>query len=661
MKKSILLISLLLVVISSNVISQQIWSWGRNFEGQLGLGSADTTIRPAPVQIGSAANWVQIACGAAHSVAIKSDGTLWAWGNNYYGQLGDTTLVTRGYPYQIWMAGANWSQVACGDNFTIAIKSNGTIWGWGDNTHGQLGNGTTTNRKSPFQIGTDTNWAKVACGGSHTIAIKKDGTLWAWGYNARGQLGDSSMTDRKTPVKIGTSTNWSQIAGGEINTAAIKSDNTLWLWGYNRYGQNDNDTIQKISPFQIGTSTNWSKVACGSYHTLAIKSDSSLWAWGANNYGQIGDSTTTSRSIPKRIGTATNWSKISCGEDFSFGLKSDGTLWAWGHNWYGQLGNSSLTSYTYPVKTCGTIWSQFACGMFHSIGLGYIIFSPTLLSPANSASNVSANPILTWSSVTGAISYRVQISTSNTFTTLVSNTEETTTSKSLSGLAYNTIYYWRVHSKNSTDSSEWSAVWSFNTNLKAPSLISPANTSTNISVNPKLTWGSFTGATSYIIQVSTSNIFDSYTSNFMVSDTSATLDTLPNGATYYWRVCSKNGNDSSAWSNIWSFTIAINATNFHKLPFQGILTNTNDQYVTDGNYNLTFKIYTFESGGHSVWEEVQNANIKNGLFSVILGTQNPIALPFNTSYWIGITIGDGSELCPRTPLLGMIYNVGLWK
>ena len=136
--------------------------------------------------------------------------------------------------------------------------------------------------------------SQIAAGSYHTLAIKSDGTLWAWGYNYSGQLGDGTTSNKTTPVQIGTGTNWSQIAAGGYHTLAIKSDGTLWAWGYNSYGQLGDGASgggnYKTTPVQIGTGTNWSQIAAGGYHTLAIKSDGTLWAWG-NYYGQLGDAT----------------------------------------------------------------------------------------------------------------------------------------------------------------------------------------------------------------------------------------------------------------------------------------------------------------------------------------------------------------------------------
>ena len=215
----------------------------------------------------------------AHTLAVKSDGTLWAWGNNYEGQLGTGTVGEQlPSPLQVGTA-SNWAMVACGQYHTLAMKSDGTLWGWGRNGNGQLGDGTGTTTNSPVQVGTANNWVTVASGAYHALALKSDGTLWAWGHNGVGQLGDGSTTQRLSPVQVGTANNWATVACGAGHTLAVKGDGTLWGWGDNQYGQlGDGTTTQRLSPVQVGTASNWATVGGGQYHTLALKSDGTLWA-----------------------------------------------------------------------------------------------------------------------------------------------------------------------------------------------------------------------------------------------------------------------------------------------------------------------------------------------------------------------------------------------
>ena len=316
------------VFISRDMFSDGgLWSWGHNNLGQ--LGDNTTVYKSSPVQtIAGGTNWKQVACGVYHTSAIKTDGTLWTWGYNSFGQLGDNTTAWRSSPVQTISAGTNWKQVACGVYHTSAIKTDGSLWTWGNNNYGQLGDNTNTAKSSPVQtISAGTNWKQIACGGYHTTAIKTDGTLWTWGYNSQGQLGDNTTAWRSSPVQtIAGGTNWKQVACGSGHTSAIKTDGTLWTWGYNGYGQlGDNTIVSKSSPVQtIAGGTNWKQVACGSNHTSAIKTDGTLWTWGYNYSGQLGDNTQVNKSSPvQTISAGTNWKQVACGGEHTSAIKDD--------------------------------------------------------------------------------------------------------------------------------------------------------------------------------------------------------------------------------------------------------------------------------------------------------------------------------------------------
>jgi alpha-tubulin suppressor-like RCC1 family protein len=310
-------------------------------------------------------DWKMIAAGQFHSVGIKADGSLWAWGFNFFGQLGDGTTTQRNSPVPIGTA-TDWASIACRGSYTIATKTDGSLWAWGSNLFGELGDGSTTNRTSPVKIGTAT-WASIACGFYHTIATQTDGSLWAWGRNTFGQLGDGTNTDRSSPVKIGTAT-WASIACGATHTIATQTDGSLWAWGKNDVGQlGDGSTTSSNSPVPIGTATNWASIAGGNSHTIATQTDGSLWAWGKNDVGQLGDGSTTSSNSPVKIGTATNWAKIAGGNSHTIATQTDGSLWAWGSNTSGQLGDGTNTNKSSPVQIGTATWASIACGADHTI------------------------------------------------------------------------------------------------------------------------------------------------------------------------------------------------------------------------------------------------------------------------------------------------------
>jgi alpha-tubulin suppressor-like RCC1 family protein len=305
-----------------------------------------------------------------HSFVLKTDGSLWAWGGNLNGEIGDGTTTDR-YS-QVQIGTKEWKQVSAGYNHSLAIKTDGSLWAWGFNILGQLGDGTNSEKHSPVKIGTASNWKQISAGNNYSVAIRTDGTLWSWGYNDRGQLGTGSTAAKYAPVKIGTSSDWKMVVARNNFTMAIKKDSTLWAWGCNDQGQlGDGTTIDKHVPVQIGTDKDWKTISAGWDHALALKYNGTLWAWGYDNYGQLGDSTKESRVSPKMVDNATDWKDISAGYEHSLATKADGTLWSWGYNYYGQLGNGSDGNAMFlPAMLEGmTNCAQIAAGCFYSLVL----------------------------------------------------------------------------------------------------------------------------------------------------------------------------------------------------------------------------------------------------------------------------------------------------
>lgn len=289
--------------------------------------------------------------GAYFVLALKSDNTLWGWGANYNGELGDGTYQIRPTISQIGTA-SNWLTISTGTEHTIAIKTDGTLWAWGSNNSGQLGDGTTVKKNTPIQIGTDNDWQSVSTKGFTSFAIKNNGTLWGWGQNNISNVGLGFYSLNITvPTQVGTETNWKNIYAGFDITVAIKTDNTLWAWGSNLYGKIGigGFTGNYLSPIQIGTDTDWKEVSTG-YHTLALKQNGTMWAWGNNSYGELGDNTTTNKDLPVQIGSDTDWLNIYATTYSSYGIKNDGTLWTWGSNTNYEMGNGTTTNINIPTQ-----------------------------------------------------------------------------------------------------------------------------------------------------------------------------------------------------------------------------------------------------------------------------------------------------------------------
>jgi len=381
-------------------VGDALWAWGLAGQGQLGNNNASSISTPVTTSAGGT-DWKQVDCGNTFTAAIKTDGTLWTWGYGANGRLAvnDSGTLNRNTPVTTFAGGTNWKQVSTGAAHAAAIKTDGTLWTWGQGSFGQLGNNSTTDRSTPVTtFAGGNNWKQVSCAAGSAAAIKTDGTLWTWGLNrsspdnitfvGTGMLGNATTTDRSTPVTtFAGGTNWKQVSCGGYHMAAIKTDGTLWTWGLNRSISIDQigGTFSYVAGGQLGNATttdrstpvttfaggtNWKQVSCGFLHTAAIKTDGTLWNWGlngsiiqgsTNGYGQLGNGTTTNRSTPiTTFAGGTNWKQINCGDYNTAAIKTDGTLWNWGNGAEGILGNASTTNRSTPVTTSagGTNWKQ---------------------------------------------------------------------------------------------------------------------------------------------------------------------------------------------------------------------------------------------------------------------------------------------------------------
>ena len=316
--------------------SGTLFDWGRNEYGSLGDGTLAQ--KPTLQIVEGVGNVAAISAGTSHSLICKTDGTIWAVGYNEFGQLGDNTTTLRtSFVQSSTLAGV--TAVSAGRSHSLALRNTGTAYAWGRNNLGQLGDGTTTQRNSPVVItGLGGGVAKLSSGDQFNLALKSNGSVWAWGRNNYGQLGDTTTTNRTTPFQISGLSNISAIAAGTEHSMVIKNDGTVWTWGRNSNGQlGDNTTTQRNSPVQASSLTDIVAISGGNAHSLAVKADGTVWAWGDNTHGQLGDGTTIQRNTPVQVTDLSGVVAVYAGQYCSLAKKVDGTLCVWGANTYGQL------------------------------------------------------------------------------------------------------------------------------------------------------------------------------------------------------------------------------------------------------------------------------------------------------------------------------------
>jgi alpha-tubulin suppressor-like RCC1 family protein len=340
-----------------------VWAWGDNSVGELGDGT--TTDRHTPVRVLNLSNIVSVAAGNGFSIALKSDNTVWTWGRNGNGQLGDGTTNTRHTPAMV-PGLSNVLVIAAGLVSSYALRvgpGGGEVWVWGDNSHGELGDGTTTDRHSPVQANIQ-YVLNIAPGNYHVLALHFDGTLWAWGNNGSGQIGIGTAGGNVlSPVQVNLP-GVTAISAGGMHSVAVDENNNIWTWGDNSTGQlGDGTTTDKHSPQMLDPQLFNSigiigdgvvGIAAGYNHTLATTTDGAIWSWGANGQGQLGDGTKTDRHSPVSINGPTQGSFLTAGTKYSLiSLNLDNTLDSWGNNGSGQVGDGSTTDRTVPVGVVG--------------------------------------------------------------------------------------------------------------------------------------------------------------------------------------------------------------------------------------------------------------------------------------------------------------------
>ncbi len=341
-----------------------LWCWGDNGWDQLGLGSHTDQDRPRQVTTPAAGGWASITAGTTHTCATRTDGTVWCWGANDSGQLGIGGVTDQDRPRQVTTpAAGGWASVTAGGEDTCATRTDGTLWCWGFNWEGQLGIGDELSQGRPRQVTTPARggWASITAGGDHTCATRTDSTLWCWGINGNGQLGIGNHTDHDRPRQVTTpaAAGWASVTAGGQDTCATRTGGTRWCWGWGYYGQlGIGNHKGQCHPQQVTTPAagGWASVtAAGLYYTCATRTGGTLWCWGSNYSGELGIGGGTDQELPRQVTTpaAGGWAGVTAGYDHTCATRTGGTLWCWGYNGNGELGLGNHTDQDRPRQVTG--------------------------------------------------------------------------------------------------------------------------------------------------------------------------------------------------------------------------------------------------------------------------------------------------------------------
>jgi alpha-tubulin suppressor-like RCC1 family protein len=402
-----------------------VWTWGANFNGKLGIGIDPATLprTSVPVEVHGAGDLsylnsvMAIMGGEIHNVALKSDGTVWAWGWNAFGQLGDGTTNQASTPVQVGLNSVppltSVTMLGGRTYWNLAVKSDGTVWAWGMNQSGQLGNGTVNTLGGPqvlspvqvndSQAGGDIHSSlQVSCGYTYGVALAPNGTVWTWGTGPNGELGNGTTGFSYTPVQVTGLSNVTAVSSGWKHILALKSDGTVWAWGKNFNGElGDGTTANRSNAVQVLNLTNMIGVSGGDYNSAALGSDGTVWKWGLNDVGELGNGTADTKNDAHPVPSLVTIDKFGAGfsnvvmvaaRDYhNIAVKSDGSVWMWGANDQGQCGDGTTNDDWRPVPV---------------VGLGARVPLPLVVQPGTQFGNLDLN----WNSATGEF-FSVECST----------------------------------------------------------------------------------------------------------------------------------------------------------------------------------------------------------------------------------------------------------
>jgi len=355
-----------------------VWAWGYNNLGQLGNGESGAGVfESTPVKVSNLKDVIAVAAGYAHSLALKNDGSVWAWGRNVEGQLGNGKsgmgAIENNIPILVHLPNTrDIVAIAAGDYWSFALTEDGSVWAWGNNGSGQLGIGKSGGYEpTPVKVPINDVTALSAANG-HSLALKADGSVWAWGRNHHGQLGIGKSGEgaiETTAVKVSNLNGIIAIAAQALHSLALKDDGSVWAWGYNGYGELGNGKSDGMggpgsfedTPVRALNLNGIIAIGAGHHYSLALKGDGSLWGWGQNTFGQFGNGKSGAgvfENTPVMVSNQKDTIAIAVGRNHTLVLKEDGSVWAWGDNSDGQLGNGDSGSGVFgdiPVRVNGLV------------------------------------------------------------------------------------------------------------------------------------------------------------------------------------------------------------------------------------------------------------------------------------------------------------------